>query len=569
MLSALGAGFSIAGGIFSSSAVTAQIPVSTMTERHFGGTKLRPVAKLNTRPAPSTSVSSQQREGWNLRWRRSDQVGRQAPMSGQANVFGDPPGMNIRQASSRTPTQIEIQNSVRQVTHAAVVMPQEEEPLRMPSGSASDATPQQDIDFFEDPFGVPEPKTKLPLPSDDVNPRLSAPTADAAAPTLPSESREMNDLQNGLRGDDADSSAMKFFDTPPSQTQPAPEAAIPPPTLDPVPEPQPPTTMPREDGPSLPDLMRQSAPNQRQTPPRKTIDLLPPPADPSDSEPSSSDAELFDDPFRRDSVSDADRRDRERLRQQTENGSGRTALDDELERLSDDEDGAPVTGISCEDFRNRIARQTIREVSLDISPPFRPDVIDEQEYQDLKAQFDENQDLRQWRTIDGRPLASGRLVDLAYEKAVIDTGDGREQELSINQLSEADLAYISENWGLPSECLIEQVAYTPRTWTASTVTWKASNLCHHPLYFEEVNLERYGHTAGPVLQPIVSSAHFFANIAVLPYKKGIHPPSECQYALGYYRPGNCAPWIVPPVPLSVRGAARQAAEMTAAFWLIP
>ena len=187
----------------------------------------------------------------------------------------------------------------------------------------------------------------------------------------------------------------------------------------------------------------------------------------------------------------------------------------------------------------------------------------------MKTQFDENQDARQWRSIDGRPLASGRLVDLAYEKVVIESADGREEELSINQLSEGDLAYISENWGLPSECLVEQVAYTPRSWTGSTITWKASNLCHNPLYFEEVNLERYGHTAGPVLQPIVSSAHFFANIAVLPYKKGIHPPSECQYALGYYRPGNCAPWIVPPVPLSVRGAARQAAEMTAAFWLIP
>ena len=74
------------------------------------------------------------------------------------------------------------------------------------------------------------------------------------------------------------------------------------------------------------------------------------------------------------------------------------------------------------------------------------------------------------------------------------------------------------------------------------MTWKASNLCHKPLYFEEVNLERYGHTAGPVLQPLVSSAHFFGNIIVLPYKMGVHGPTECQYSLGYYRPGNCAPW---------------------------
>jgi hypothetical protein len=102
-----------------------------------------------------------------------------------------------------------------------------------------------------------------------------------------------------------------------------------------------------------------------------------------------------------------------------------------------------------------------------------------------------------------------------------------------------------------------------------TMTWKASDLCHKPMYFEEVNLERYGHTAGPVLQPVVSSAHFFANIAVLPYKMGVHTPRECQYALGYYRPGDCAPWIVPPVPISLRGGLSQAAVMTGMFWLIP
>ena len=63
--------------------------------------------------------------------------------------------------------------------------------------------------------------------------------------------------------------------------------------------------------------------------------------------------------------------------------------------------------------------------------------------------------------------------------------------------------------------------------------------------------------------------HFFANIAVLPYKMGVHCPSECEYALGYYRPGNCAPWIKPPVPISARGAIAQAATMTGMFWLIP
>jgi hypothetical protein len=101
------------------------------------------------------------------------------------------------------------------------------------------------------------------------------------------------------------------------------------------------------------------------------------------------------------------------------------------------------------------------------------------------------------------------------------------------------------------------------------MTWKASELMHKPLYFEEVALERYGHTAGPIWQPVISSGHFFANIAVMPYKMGIHPMTECQYALGYYRPGNCAPWQLPAVPLSGRGALYQAKVVTGSVFLLP
>ncbi|MCP4193795.1 MAG: hypothetical protein GY768_24565, partial [Planctomycetaceae bacterium] len=156
---------------------------------------------------------------------------------------------------------------------------------------------------------------------------------------------------------------------------------------------------------------------------------------------------------------------------------------------------------SCEDFRKRIASQTIDQVSLDISPPYRPDEMDEKRYQSLKEEFDEKQAIRTWHDRNGNAIVTGRLNDLAYEKAVIETNDGSKDALPINQLSEGDIAYIADNWGLPKECLIEQVAYTPRQWTPSTMTWKASNLCHHPLYFEDVNLERYGHTRGPILEP--------------------------------------------------------------------
>ncbi|MEO1530003.1 MAG: hypothetical protein AAFX06_31695 [Planctomycetota bacterium] len=225
--------------------------------------------------------------------------------------------------------------------------------------------------------------------------------------------------------------------------------------------------------------------------------------------------------------------------------------------------------LSCEDFRQRIARDTIDQLTLDISPPFRPDVFDPEDYKKQRERFDRKQKQRDWSDVNGSTMATGRLVDLAYEKVVIENQSGVRQELALNRIGEADLAYLSENWGLPKECLVEQVAFTPRAWTPMTMTWTASNLCSKQRYYEQVNLERYGHTAGPVLQPIVSSAHFFANIAVTPYKMGIHPPNECHYALGYYRPGNCAPWIVPPVPISPRGALAQGAFVSGLYWLIP
>ena len=39
--------------------------------------------------------------------------------------------------------------------------------------------------------------------------------------------------------------------------------------------------------------------------------------------------------------------------------------------------------------------------------------------------------------------------------------------------------------------------------------------------------------------------------------------------LGHYRPGNCAPYIIDPVPLSLRGALFQAGAATGAAFALP
>lgn len=112
----------------------------------------------------------------------------------------------------------------------------------------------------------------------------------------------------------------------------------------------------------------------------------------------------------------------------------------------------------------------------------------------------------------------------------------------------------AEPGDFPPECDLGDETFRPRDWCQVTFTWKASNLCHKPLYFEQQQLERYGHVLPAPLQPFYSAGHFFVSAACLPYKMGVEPPLECIYSLGYYRPGSCAPYHIPGIPLSVRGA---------------
>lgn len=122
---------------------------------------------------------------------------------------------------------------------------------------------------------------------------------------------------------------------------------------------------------------------------------------------------------------------------------------------------------------------------------------------------------------------------------------------------------------LPKECPLGNDIFKPRHFAPITYTWTASGLCHKPLYFEDVQLERYGHMAGPWLQPFASGAHFFLTVPILPYKMGLELPNECMYTLGYYRPGSCAPYLFDPIPLSLRGALFEAGAWVGGVFCFP
>jgi hypothetical protein len=121
----------------------------------------------------------------------------------------------------------------------------------------------------------------------------------------------------------------------------------------------------------------------------------------------------------------------------------------------------------------------------------------------------------------------------------------------------------------PCECRLEGETFQPRRFATTMFTWKAAGYCHKPLYFEDWMLERYGHSHGLVADSFTSAAHFFTTLPVLPYKMGVELPWECVYPLGYYRPGSCAPWTIPAVPISIRGFAVEAATITGIVFLLP
>jgi hypothetical protein len=227
-----------------------------------------------------------------------------------------------------------------------------------------------------------------------------------------------------------------------------------------------------------------------------------------------------------------------------------------------------VEGDKCEAARRHVMNDKITNIGIDITPAFTnteleipTDVMMRRELAKAPA--------RVWRDRSGRQLAEGRLLD--YREGRIHVGqEGAEPvKIPFKDLSDDDLCFVTAWWSLPTECPLGDEIYSPRSWLAMNMMWKASALCHKPLYFEEVQLERYGHTTGPLTQPVVSAAHFFGSLVALPYQMGIHPPGECMYTLGYYRPGSCAPWLLPPVPLSIRGGLAEAGAIVGGIYVIP
>jgi hypothetical protein len=143
-------------------------------------------------------------------------------------------------------------------------------------------------------------------------------------------------------------------------------------------------------------------------------------------------------------------------------------------------------------------------------------------------------------------------------------------------MSQVQISLTPSEGELPVDCAVgrftdadRRPAQYQRGFVSTMFNWEAVAICHKPLYFEDVVLERYGQTRHPCLQPVVSAAKFYATFPLLPYKMALDRPHQCQYNLGYYRPGSPTPCTVPWLPLELDAAGVEAATVAGVILLFP
>ena len=223
----------------------------------------------------------------------------------------------------------------------------------------------------------------------------------------------------------------------------------------------------------------------------------------------------------------------------------------------------------CDDSWRLLKLHDITQISLDITPSFNPNEDDPNLLEQERDERLAKSEFRTWKDRQGNTIASGRFQDLREGRVFITDESNKSIPILFNRLSNDDACYVSAWWGMPAWCRLPDTPFAGRNWVPITMTWKASGIYHKPLYFEQIQTERYGHSFGPVAQPVISAAHFFGHALTLPYQMGIHPPGECQFALGHYRPGSCAPYLWPPFPLSIRGGLLQSSAVVGLVYAMP
>ena len=213
-------------------------------------------------------------------------------------------------------------------------------------------------------------------------------------------------------------------------------------------------------------------------------------------------------------------------------------------------------GRRTSDHRGNAFREALRDATIEDFDEDSTSGLDSDE-QDEETQLFEYDKDRLPRVVDGRfVLPPLRASSVETENI----GNGSIPE-SFRDL-ESDPSRL-----LPESGAQRQLDSKPWNWSVSH--FAAANTFSFPRYFEDRQLERHGHERFPVLTPITSGLRFAATVPLLPYLTTLSPPCQCEYTLGYYRSGSCAPVLHQQPPLDKRALVVEAAAVGAAIAILP
>ena len=195
---------------------------------------------------------------------------------------------------------------------------------------------------------------------------------------------------------------------------------------------------------------------------------------------------------------------------------------------------------------------------------------------------DEENEARPWRRPQsagaadlekshGEVLATGRMGNYASGSVIVVDETGKEVARLPWHRTRRGRALLPERLvaaavGMPAGRTTRRASGTGRR---SVFAWHASALCHKPLYFEEVQLERYGHTDRPVHAAVHQRCSLLPEHRHAALSHGHQPAARVPVRPRLLPPRQLCSWMIQPVPLSLRGGLAQAGVVVGGVFLIP
>jgi hypothetical protein len=161
------------------------------------------------------------------------------------------------------------------------------------------------------------------------------------------------------------------------------------------------------------------------------------------------------------------------------------------------------------------------------------------------------------QTIQLEPPGNDRLFRLESEAA-----------LNERMRQEGKTKIPREPITFPDEPVVSRDAFPGRHWPPQTEVVEPNYVCHGRLLFEDKNSERFGWDFG-ILQPVISTAKFYADVVTLPYHIATAPCRCYDCSAGLCLPGDPVPYLIYPPEISVTGSLAEAGSILGILAIFP